>query len=62
MESYESINYTDGSFYFGYLVDGKRDGLILKNVVATFSHQRSIAKNSWAERFVAFVRSLKYKN
>lgn len=38
-------------------ISGKRDGIVLGNVVAGFSHQRNQANNAWAERFVGFVRS-----
>jgi len=37
-------------------IDGKRDGIVLGNLVATFSHQRETQRNPWARRFVAFVR------
>ena len=37
-------------------IDGKRDGIVLWNLVATFSHQRETQRNPWARRFVAFVR------
>ena len=32
------------------------DGIVLGNMLAAFSHQRSTACNDWASRFVAFVR------
>jgi len=34
-----------------------RDGIVLGNVLAGFSHQRNQANNVWAERFVSFVRA-----
>lgn len=37
-------------------IDGRHDGIVLHNLVATFSHQRNTASNPWARRFVAFVR------
>jgi len=40
-------------------IDGKHDGLLVHNVVAAFSHQRTTALNSWTERFLAFVREVK---
>ena len=43
----------------GYGIDGKRDGVVLENLVANFAHQRNIGNNLWAERFVEFVRSVK---
>ncbi len=41
----------------GHGIDGKRDGLVTGNLVATFAHQRDVAANRWAGRFVGFVRS-----
>ena len=43
----------------GHGIDGKRDGLILNNLMACFSHQRSIGNNKWASRFVNFVKHQK---
>lgn len=37
-------------------IDGKRDGVVVHNLLATFSHQRDTSRNPWARRFVAFVR------
>lgn len=37
-------------------IDGKRDGVVIRNMLATFSHQRDTSRNPWARRFVAFVR------
>ncbi|MEE8534843.1 MAG: cobyrinate a,c-diamide synthase [Kiloniellales bacterium] len=41
----------------GHGIDGRRDGLVLGNLLAGFSHQRDTAANRWAERFVGFVRA-----
>lgn len=41
----------------GHGIDGKRDGLIVGNLLATFSHQRNVLGNPWAARFVGFVQS-----
>jgi cobyrinic acid a,c-diamide synthase len=38
-------------------VDGKHDGLIVRNVLASFSHLRDVAAHSWTRRFVFFVRA-----
>ncbi|MEQ1695665.1 MAG: cobyrinate a,c-diamide synthase [Hyphomicrobiaceae bacterium] len=43
----------------GFGIDGQHDGIIVDNVLASFSHQRSTEANRWAERFVGFVRGLK---
>ena len=41
----------------GHGVDGARDGIVLKNLVASYAHLRSEAGSGWAARFVAFVRA-----
>lgn len=43
----------------GYGIDGKNDGIVMGNLLAAFTHQRNVARNPWAERFVRFVRSVK---
>lgn len=37
----------------------KKDGLILRNVMATYAHMRSVGASPWAPRFVAFARGLR---
>ncbi len=39
--------------------DGRHDGLIHKNLLACYCHQRDLAGNHWAARFVSFVRDRK---
>jgi len=41
----------------GYGVDGKHDGLVVNNVLASFTHLRDVAAHSWTRRFVAFIQS-----
>jgi cobyrinic acid a,c-diamide synthase len=41
----------------GHGVDGKHDGLVVGNVLASFSHLRDVAAHPWTRRFVAFVRA-----
>ena len=43
----------------GYGIDGERDGLILNNLLASYTHLRTIGSCYWATRFVAFVRRCK---
>lgn len=43
----------------GYGIDGERDGLILNNLLASYTHLRTIGSCYWATRFVAFVRHTK---
>jgi len=40
----------------GHGVDGARDGLVHRNVLASYAHQRGVGGNDWPERFVAHVR------
>ena len=37
-------------------VDGRRDGIVYKNVLATYCHLRHVESNPWATRFVDYVR------
>ncbi len=43
----------------GYGIDGKHDGLIVRNLLASYTHLRTIGSCYWATRFVAFVRDVK---
>lgn len=40
----------------GHGVDGRHDGIVYKNVLASYTHLRDVAANRWATRFVAFVQ------
>jgi cobyrinic acid a,c-diamide synthase len=40
----------------GYGINGKRDGLILHNLLASYTHLRTIGSCYWATRFVAFIQ------
>ena len=40
----------------GYGIDGARDGLIVNNLLASYTHLRTIGSCYWATRFAAFVR------
>lgn len=37
-------------------IDGHHDGLVLGNLLASYTHQRHTRDNPWADRFVAFIR------
>ncbi len=41
----------------GHGVDGQHDGIVYRNVLASYAHLRSGAGTDWAPHFVAFVRS-----
>ena len=43
----------------GHGIDGKHDGLVLHNLLAYYTHLRTIGSCYWATRFVAFVRRVK---
>ncbi len=46
----------------GYGIDGERDGLVVNNLLASYTHLRTIGSCYWATRFVAFVRRCKEQN
>ncbi len=39
----------------GHGIDGSHDGVLVHNLLGSYSHLRSAAGSSWAQRFVAFV-------
>jgi len=41
----------------GFGVDGGRDGIVIGNLLASFTHLRDTSRCRWAERFVSFARS-----
>lgn len=43
----------------GHGIDGQRDGIVYKNLLACYTHFRSLQGYNWAERFVHFVRKNK---
>jgi len=42
----------------GQGIDGKHDGIVHRNLLASYSHLQSTRQNPWAQRFVQFVRSV----
>ena len=40
-------------------ITGNRDGIVYKNVLATYIHQRNVRANRWATRFIQFARNVK---
>ncbi|MDD4911876.1 MAG: hydrogenobyrinic acid a,c-diamide synthase (glutamine-hydrolyzing) [Sideroxydans sp.] len=46
----------------GFGIDGERDGLIIHNLLASYTHLRTIGSCYWASRFVAFVRRCKLQS
>ncbi len=43
----------------GYGINGEFDGLIVHNLLASYTHLRTIGSCYWASRFVAFVQEIK---
>jgi cobyrinic acid a,c-diamide synthase len=41
----------------GHGIDGRHDGFVQGNLLASYAHLRSVAASPWAGRFVEFVRS-----
>jgi cobyrinic acid a,c-diamide synthase len=40
----------------GHGLDGQHDGIVHRNLLASYAHQRCVGANTWPARFVAFVR------
>lgn len=43
----------------GHGIDGEQDGLVVQNLLASYTHLRTIGSCYWATRFVAFIRRCK---
>jgi cobyrinic acid a,c-diamide synthase len=41
----------------GYGIDGRHDGIVYKNLLASYAHLRDVAGQRWAARFVQFARA-----
>lgn len=52
---------TGGAFAYrvlrGHGIDGERDGLVYRNLLASYTHLRSVAGNNWPVRFADFARA-----
>ncbi|MCG7995094.1 MAG: hydrogenobyrinic acid a,c-diamide synthase (glutamine-hydrolyzing) [Candidatus Thiodiazotropha taylori] len=42
----------------GFGIDGKNDGYVYKNLLASYTHRRSVGGNNWVARFLALVASV----
>ena len=42
----------------GYGIDGRHDGIVYKNVLASYTHLRSVGAVNWAKNFLGFVRQV----
>ncbi|MCP5352885.1 MAG: cobyrinate a,c-diamide synthase [Chromatiales bacterium] len=64
---YSSLSPIEGSPRFAYRVlrgsgiDGRHDGYVYRNLLASYTHLRDVEGNRWAARFVDFVRTHKSK-
>lgn len=62
---YSSLENIDPGIEYAYEllrgsgIEGGYDGMVWKNCLATYLHQRDTASNRWVERFVRFVRENK---
>jgi len=43
----------------GFGVDGRNDGIVYKNTLASYTHLRDVEGHHWTQRFVNFVRACK---
>lgn len=41
----------------GFGVNGKNDGIVYKNLLACYAHQRNTQQNQWISRFLEFVKT-----
>jgi cobyrinic acid a,c-diamide synthase len=59
---YSSLENVDPDLQYAYQVtrgtgiDGQRDGILYRNVLACYTHMRDVGGNHWTARFVEFVR------
>ncbi|MDH4130160.1 MAG: hydrogenobyrinic acid a,c-diamide synthase (glutamine-hydrolyzing) [Spirochaetota bacterium] len=58
--SLKEVNYIC-SVERGFGIDGKHDGLIYKNVIASYAHLHSNACPKWAESFIRFIKKAHMK-
>ena len=42
-------------------IDGRHDGLVYKNLLASYTHLRDTGRHHWTRRFLAFVRRSRHK-
>lgn len=65
---YSSLENLQGSAQFAYKmkrgagIDGEHDGIVVKNLLANYTHLRNVKNNPWVTRFVEFVRHVKNHN
>ena len=58
---YSSVKFNNKRYKYaynvkrGYGINGRKDGLIYKNTIASFSHLRSTSKFNWTRYFIKFI-------
>ena len=63
---YSSVENLPGDTEFAYEVerghgiDGRHDGIVQRNLLASYAHLRTVDDNPWAPRFVDFIRRCKH--
>ena len=59
---YSKLENIDNKTHYAYEVlrgvgvDNKRDGILIHNLLATYTHLRSVGSNHWVEQFVNFIK------
>ena len=58
---FSRLNETNFAFHVerGVGITGKKDGIVKYNMLATYTHQRSVGGHNWVAEFMAFARSQK---
>jgi len=62
---YSALNNLDPNMEFAYRVtrgtgiDGEHDGLVYKNLLASYTHLRNVGGNCWTDRFIDHIKSVK---
>ena len=62
---YSRLENIDGALTFAYRmergqgIDGVHDGIVHRNLLASYAHLRDVAGHHWTRRFVAHVRACK---
>ena len=62
---YSTLAHADPELRYAYRMergegaDGRRDGIVHRNVLATYAHQRSAGGNDWVRRFLRHVAAVK---
>ena len=60
---YSALENIDPSVKFAYKVtrgqgiDGQHDGLVYKNLLASYTHMRDVGGNRWTQRFIEHIRA-----